>query len=352
MRQSEDARPHVPAGSRKKPRWPRRTLWIIVACACSLMLVSAGTFLYATNHYAGSVERIPDVFSGLDQADRPPDAAIHATTFLLIGTDTPTNEPTAGTDTRASTVANGSRSDAIMLVQIADGGAHASVISIPRDSWVPIPGHGEDKINAAYAFGGPPLLIHTVESLTGVRIDHFAAIDFEGFKSITDTLGGVTVYVAAETESGGVTFHPGPNRLDGDSALIYVRQRHGLPGGDFDREQRQQNFLRAVLTEVRTRGLLSSPARSDKIIRAFTAAISVDNSLSNEDLLAMARQLSKLSSDDVDFLTAPVAGTGWEGQQSVVRVDQPTLHTMMSQLRAGTLPQHAAQYKTLPATPN
>ncbi len=198
-----------------------------------------------------------------------------------------------------------------MLVQVADGGKHASVVSIPRDSWVPIPGRGMDKINAAYAFGGPTLLIQTVEALTEVRIDHFAAIDFEGFREITDALGGVTVNVSTQTESRGVTFHPGPNRLDGDSALIYVRQRYDLPGSDFDRVQRQQNFLRAVLNEVRDRNLLSSPSGSDRIIRAFTGAITVDDGLSNRDMVGLVRQLARLSSRDVQFLTVPVAGTGW-----------------------------------------
>lgn len=344
MQQLEDA-------PTKTRRWPRRALWGLVAAACSLVLLGAATFLFAVHRYAGNIERISGAFSGLDEQARPaPDTVIKATTFLLVGTDTRADGLTTGAD--ATIADDGSRTDAIMLVQIADAGAHASIISIPRDSWVDIPGHGEDKINAAYAIGGPPLVIETVEALTDVRIDHFAAIDFEGFKAITDTLNGVTVNVATETESRGVTFHPGPNRLDGDSALIYVRQRYGLPGSDFDRELRQQNFLRAVLTEVRTRDLLKSPTGADRILRAVTAAISVDNSLTDDDLLSMARQLSTLSTDDVEFLTVPVAGTGWEGEQSVVYLDHPRLATMMTQLRDGTLPQHTSEYTVLPETPN
>lgn len=338
-------------GRPRRRRWPLRVLWALTAALCALTLVSAGAYVFAMDRYAGNISRIPDAFSGLDQAARPAaDSAIPATTFLLVGTDTRADGPTTGSD--ATDSGAGSRSDAIMLVQIADGGNGATVISIPRDSWVPIPGHGVDKINAAYAVGGPPLLIATVESLTDVRIDHFAAIDFAGFEAITDALGGVTVNVATETESRGVTFHPGPNRLDGASALIYVRQRYDLPGSDFDRVQRQQNFLRAVLAEVRAQDLLGSPAKSDTLLRAVTGAVSVDDSLTTKDLLSMARELSRLTADNVVFLTAPVAGVGWEGPQSVVYLDRPALETMMSQLSAGTLAQHAAEYKELPAIPN
>lgn len=354
MSQSEFEGPG-PAGSTppspKARRWPRRVLWISLTTVCLLVLLGAGAFWFTLNRYAGNVDRVPDVFTGLDDSSRPPpNPLVKATTYLLIGTDTRSESPTTGA--AITEVGDGSNADAIMLVQLAEGGSHASIISIPRDSWVAIPGHGMDKINAAYAIGGPTLLVQTVEDLTDVRIGHFAAIDFEGFKAITDALGGVTVDVATRTESRGVTFEPGPNRLDGASALIYVRQRYDLPGSDFDRVQRQQNFLRAVLTEIRGKDLLGSPSSSDKILRAITGSISIDDTLSNLDLLGQARQLQRLSTGAVDFLTAPVAGTGWEGQQNVVYLDQPMLEQMMGQLRDGDLPQNVSQYKVLPATPN
>src|SRR3712207_7981132 len=102
-------------------------------------------------------------------------------------------------------------------------------------SWVDIPGHGMDKVNAAYAYGGPALLIRTVEQLTDVRIDHYVAIDFEGLAQVTDDLGGVDVVIAETTSNGPYTFPAGVNHLDGDQARSHLAQRYGQPGGDFDR---------------------------------------------------------------------------------------------------------------------
>ena len=97
-----------------------------------------------------------------------------------------------------------------------------------------------NKINAAYAFGGPSLLIRTVENLTALRIDHFAVVDFAGFRSVVDAVGGIDVGISAATNNDGVDFHQGVNHLDGTQALAYVRQRYGLADGDLDRAQRQQ----------------------------------------------------------------------------------------------------------------
>ena len=124
-----------------------------------------------------------------------------------------------------------------MIARLNPDRTVAAVASIPRDSWVDIPGHGHDKINAAYSFGGPSLLVATVENLTQIRIDHFAVIDFAGFRSMVDAVGGIDVGIDAPTSSDGVAFHQGVNHLDGRAALAYVRQRYGLIGGDFDRAQ-------------------------------------------------------------------------------------------------------------------
>src|SRR5919107_1138755 len=120
-----------------------------------------------------------------------------------------------------------------------------------------------DKINAAYALGGPSLLIQTVEQVTGVRIDHYAAIDFDGLVQVTDDLGGVDVVVPETTSWGPYTFSAGVNHLDGDEARWYVGQRYGLPGGDFDRGKRQQNYLRAMFTKLFSQDVFTSPGALD-----------------------------------------------------------------------------------------
>src|SRR3712207_5857663 len=130
-----------------------------------------------------------------------------------------------------------------MVARFSADRQHAQLISVPRDSWVDIPGHGMDKVNAAYAYGGPTLLIQTIEQLTDVRIDHYVAIDFQGLIQVTDDLGGVDFVVAETTSNGPYTFPAGVNHLDGDQARWYLGQRYGLPGGDFDRVRQQQQYL-------------------------------------------------------------------------------------------------------------
>lgn len=150
-------------------------------------------------------------------------------TFLLVGTDSRSAASTTGEDaTGPSFVPGAQRSDVVMLAQVSADRQSARVVSIPRDSWVEIPGRGRGKVNAAYSWGGAALLVATVEKLTGVRVDHFAVIDFAGFRSVVDAVGGVDVGVAARTASAGVTSQAGVNHLDGDAALVYVRQRHEL----------------------------------------------------------------------------------------------------------------------------
>ncbi|MFC7574240.1 LCP family protein [Klenkia terrae] len=208
-------------------------------------------------------------------------------TFLLVGSDT-----------RAEIVDGeipDARSDAIMLARLSGDRQHVQVVSIPRDSWVDIPGYGMNKINAAYAFGGPSLLIQTIENLTGVRIDHFAAISFNGLISMTDQLGGVDVEVAETTTNGPYTFTQGLNHLDGDMARWYVGQRYDLPGGDFDRVKRQQNYLRSMFGKLFAAGTFDSVGQIDSVLQAVTSSIAVDDSLSNAGLLELALSARSLT---------------------------------------------------------
>jgi anionic cell wall polymer biosynthesis LytR-Cps2A-Psr (LCP) family protein len=157
--------------------------------------------------------------------------------------------------------------------------------------------------------------------LTNLRIDHFAVVDFAGFKDITDAVGGVDIRVAASTGDNRGTFQAGVNHLDGDAALIYVRQRHNLPGGDLDRVRRQQNVIKALMTKASSMGLLSNPARTLHLADSVAKAVSVDDSLGNGDLRSLVLSLRNLKAGAVKFLTAPVSGLGREGKQSVVYLD-------------------------------
>jgi LCP family protein required for cell wall assembly len=292
---------------------------------------------------------VKDVFSGLTNRPAPPSPrfaeAAKPVTFLLMGSDT-RGHPTAGS------LPDG-RSDVIMIVRFSGDRQHAQVISIPRDSWVNIPGHGMNKINASYAFGGPTLLIETVEQLTGVRIDHYAAIDFDGIVKVTDDLGGVDVMVAETTKNGPYTFHKGLDHLDGDQAEWYLRQRYGLPGGDFDRERRHQQYLKAVFGKLFSAQTFTNPSRLDAALRAVTGAVTIDDSLSNSDLVSLGLSMRNVTPGDIDYFTAPVLGTGREGAASVVYLDQARDDRMWQYLRTDSLGENAGEFSAnqLPAVP-
>ncbi|MGY1834625.1 LCP family protein [Blastococcus sp. SYSU DS0510] len=335
----------APADSRRR-RLRRASIALGVIVLIIVLLLGGGAW-YLTNRYAGNLERV-DAFASLDEARRPaaPTGASTPLTFLVVGSDTRADVP-------AGEAPDG-RSDVMMLLRITSDRQSAQVVSLPRDSWVNIPGHGPSKLNAAYAFGGPSLLVQTVETLTGVRIDHYAAIDFEGFVGMTDALGGVDVQVAEETTHGPYTYKAGLNHLAGEEALYYVRQRYGLSGGDFDRVKRQQAYLRSMFAKVSEQNVLTDVGALDGFLVALTDAMAVDETLSNTALLDMAYDLRSLRPGAVTFLTAPVAGTGREGAQSVVYLDTDRSEQMWRYLREDSLAKHVGEFAvdTLPAVPN
>ncbi|SDP69727.1 transcriptional attenuator, LytR family [Klenkia soli] len=338
-----DAATTVVVGARPRRRSAlRRVLVGMGVLTTVLALAVAGGAWYLTDRYAGNIASAGDVFDGLDEASRPAVASpVTATTadpvtFLLVGSDT-------RADISAGEVPD-SRSDAIMVARLSGDRKHVQIISIPRDSWVDIPGYGMDKINAAYAYGGPSLLVQTVENLTGVRIDHYAAISFNELISMTDALGGVDVTVPETTSWGPYTFPAGVNHLDGEGARWYVGQRHGLPGGDFDRVKRQQNYLRAMFGKLFAAGTFTSLDQIDSVLTTVTSSIAVDDSLGTADLLGLVLSARDLTPDDIAFFTAPVLGTGTEGSASVVYLDQATGARMWGYLQTDSLGQNAAEF--------
>ena len=321
----------------------RRILTGLGVTVLVLLLLAGGGIWWATERYAGNVERLGDVFADLPEDSRPAPASPtqegvegRPVTFLLVGSDsresTPDGEAPQG------------RSDAIMIARISAERDSGQVISIPRDSWVEIPGHGMNKINASYAIGGPALLIRTVEQLTGVRIDHFVAIDFEGLAQVTDALGGVDVMVAETTTNGGYTFEAGRNHITGEEVRWYLGQRYGLPGGDFDRVKRQQQFVKAVMDTLISQETFSDLGRLDASLRAVGDAVAVDDRLGNADMVRLAYSMRDLQQQDIHFFTAPVLGTGMEGAASVVYLDETTAERMWEYLRTDSLGQNAAEF--------
>ena len=177
-------------------------------------------------------------------------------------------------------------------------------------------------------------------------------IDFAGFQQMVDAVGGIDVRVARATSSRGVDFRDGLNHLDGTQALVYVRQRYDLPGGDLDRTKRQQNALRALLTKAQHS--LDDPAGLYDLVEATSRTVSVDDTLSNDGLRDLALSLRGLRADTVSFTSAAVSGLRREGAQSVVHLDVDRNWQLWAAVRAGTVADYLATHQddALSRTPN
>jgi LCP family protein required for cell wall assembly len=258
-----------------------------------------------------------DAFNGLSLDGRPPVRVSGAMNVLLLGSDSRDPDNTAD-----------SRSDTMMLLHLNADHQHAYVISIPRDSWVHVPespdgqhGAAMAKINSAYAWGGVPLAVRTVEQFTDVRIDHVVLIDFSGFQQIVDAVGGVDMTVDQTVTS---IFPPyrvfgqGRRHFTGAEALDYVRQRYQFADGDFARERHQQQLMKAVLDKAASVGMLSDPGKLNTFLHSVTRSMTVDRDF---DLVSVAIAVRNLRGNDVTFLTSPTLGGGTENDEDVVYPD-------------------------------
>jgi LCP family protein required for cell wall assembly len=248
----------------------------------------------------------------LDEAARQRRTAVQGPlNYLLIGSDLRAGDPESG-----------QRADTIVIAHIPAGLDQAYLISIPRDLRVQISGHGTDKINAAFAYGGTQLLSATVTQLTGVNFDGAAIIDFSGFRRVVDLLGGVTMCVDTRTRSihTGHLFTVGCHQMSGAVALDYARQRYDLPSGDFDRQRHHQQLLKAIMVKASDRGLVANPLKLDQLLRAVGSSLTVDtNGVPLEDLIFAMRGLR---ASDLVGLQVP-AHPEMIGGTSYALVDDP-----------------------------
>lgn len=325
---------------------PRRLLKITGVVVAAVLVVIAGVTGYFAWRYDSNITRTSGVFGSVpDASPRPKRVVADAQNWLVVGSDARSSDPTTGADAGEGAFRPGAqRADTIMLVHLTADRDNAYVISFPRDSWVDIPGHGTAKINAAFSYGGPKLLIASFEQLTGIRVDHFAAVDFQGFQQMTDAIGGVEVRLAESVRDprSGEVFQAGVNHLDGEDALTFVRQRYGLPGGDFDRIKRQQAFLRALMSKTVSAGTLTNPLKLTRLLDAATRSVTVDETMSGNDLRGLAFSLRGLRTDDVSFLTVPVDTTASRGGQSVVLLDDGQAAKLYDAVRRDKVAQYLA----------
>ena len=293
-----------PASGNKPPRGRsrRRSVRIATVSLASVFALLAAVAVggvVVLNHLASSIRRIPVSFAKLDTAGRPAAAAGGGSmTVLITGAGMgPTGSPAGGSGT----------SGLIMLLHVNANHQAGGVVSIPPQSVVPVPGHGDTQIQDALAIGGPSLLVQTVERLTHVQIEHYARLDFSHVASVVDAVGGVDVVLPGATTSFGHTFHAGVNHLDGLTALYYARQPSLTEEG---RVLRQQSLIRAVLDKIANSHLLTNPLTTFHVLSALTAMLTVDSNFTNAGVAALASQLRSLSSRAGAFVTAPTHAAG------------------------------------------
>ncbi|MFC5140174.1 LCP family protein [Actinomycetospora rhizophila] len=290
-------------------------------------------------------------------------AADGATDILLVGVDSRTDaqgQPLPADVLRelgAGSADGVVNTDTMMLVRIPNDGSRAVAFSIPRDSYVSIPGaFRRDKINSAYpgakaeeanrlvtsgvtdpreidvrsSEAGRQELVRSVADLTGLTVDHFAEVNLLGFYTLTNAIGGVDVCLKnpVDDELSGARFPAGPRTVAGHDALAFVRQRHGLPNGDLDRIRRQQAFLASMSRKILSSGTLADPITLTRLLDAVRQSVVLDG---NWDLLQFGRQMQDVSAGAVAFLTIPTNGTRFvDGRGEVLDVDPSEVRTFVN----------------------
>ncbi|MFI6908161.1 LCP family protein [Nonomuraea sp. NPDC050394] len=314
----------------KPPRTGRRRpigkiIAISVAGLLVLLLVAAiGMFFWVNSRLTG----IPGVLD--DYEGRPADTP--GTNWLLVGSDSRKGLSAAQRKKLATGRAAGQRTDSMMLLHVPEGSDKATLVSLPRDSAVTIPGKGRNKLNAAYTLGGPKLLVRTLENVTGLRIDNYMEIGFAGFVDIVDAIGGVEINVRADINDpkAGLNLKKGKQELTGGQALGYVRTRKGGALPDFERTKRQRQFLGAVVKKAASPGVLINPFTSIPLAASATDAVVVDESTGAFDMLSLGLAMG----DSPVTTVVPFGGNEIAGGGTAVKWDTQKALALFNALKA------------------
>ncbi len=317
---------------RQLPKWLKVTVVSLLVVANIVVLVvlwaiNTGQGILATAETDSQVSKVLDEATGDDL------------TFLVIGSDS-----RAGLDDLTNFgPAGGARGDVIMLVRFDSSTSAAQILSIPRDLYVDIAGYGQNRINAAYALGGPSLMVETIRDSLGVEVNHYVEIDFVGFESLIDELGGIELwfpYPARDLKSG-LDVDAGTQRLDGDTALAYARSRKyqelqngtwvSVNANDIGRTERQQEVVRAIAAELKRP---SSITEAGDIAAALAQNMTIDSTLASSSVADLAWTFKGILAGSIDGATLPTYGKNIDGR-SVVIADEPDAGTVLANFRAG-----------------
>jgi polyisoprenyl-teichoic acid--peptidoglycan teichoic acid transferase len=277
----------------------------------------------------------PGITIGRAHADYVPTLDGTSPIFILL----------LGSDARHGQPVNGERTDSIHILAINPAKHRATIVGFPRDSYVPIPDHGTNKINSAMFYGGPDLAVKTVEQLSGIKLSYWALTSFEGFTKMIDGIGGLTVDVpfAMHDTNSHADFEPGAQKLNGSQALAFARDRHSLPEGDFGRSEDQGRLMIASLTEFR-KEFRKDPSQVltwlGSGLRNMTTSVPLD------ELLSLAFTASTINPKHVTNIVLP-GTTGTAGTQSIVNLTSQA-KTIFADLKNDGL----VSKKNIPPSPN
>ncbi|WP_030928675.1 LCP family protein [Streptomyces sp. NRRL S-646] len=304
-------------GRRRKPRSTRRKGLLITAWTAAGIVVLGGTgagYLYFKLN--GNIKSV-DIDSALG-TDRPTKVDNGSENILVLGSDSRSGSNKklgGGTDDGSA------RSDTAMIVHVYKGHKKASVVSMPRDTLIDRPEctdtHGKTHpaasgvmFNTAYSTGGAACAVKTVESISGLRMDHYLEVDFSGFEKLIDELGGVPVTTTKDIKDSQshLNLKAGTHKLDGEQALGLVRTRHGVgDGSDLGRIQLQQAFIKALVEQVKHVGIFTSPKKLYDLADTATKAVTTDSDLGSvNSLMSFANGLKSISSSNMHMITMPV----------------------------------------------
>ncbi|SFK55521.1 transcriptional attenuator, LytR family [Cellulomonas sp. KH9] len=263
-------------------------------------------------------------------------AGTPGTTYLLAGSDARGDEGGIAEDGT-----EGQRTDTILLLHVPADGPTA-LISLPRDTYVDVPGHGGAKLNSAFAWGGAPLLVQTVEGLTGLTVDHYAEIGMGGVAHLVDAVGGVNLCYDGDVDDAdsGMVWTAGCHDVDGGTALAFARMRKADPAGDVGRAQRQRQLIGAVMGKVSPRSLAFDPGAQVALVDAGTGALTFDDEAGVLDVARLALAFRDANGEGGVTGTPPIASMDHRpgGIGSTVLLDPEQAPVFFAAVRDGTLP--------------
>jgi LCP family protein required for cell wall assembly len=320
---------------------------VVAALATAAILGTSGWGWYLGEVADAAVNRT-DAIPANGNVDQFDGAAMN---LLLVGSDSRARLSKELQSELTTGFTPGLNTDTMILVHVPADGSEASFVSFPRDSLVDVPGYGESKLNAAYAYGyqsasgdaseeqkkaaGAQLLIQTISGLSGVKIDHYAEVDLLGFFELSNVVGGVEVNLCkpAQERDSGIDLPAGRQTISGADALAFVRQRKGLPRGDYDRIVRQQYFIGAMVRKMLDKDVLVDLGKQRELVTAAADALTVDRSL---NLMSLAQQMQSVSADDIKFQTIPMIGDDRHPTLGdIARLpDEATMHAFFRDLTA------------------